>query len=95
MAGIHLLDRLVGDEYPTFATEADVRTFEQTPYAERIAAESTYDAIRLGAAKNPDAPACTQGSRYRCCDRSIGTRDPRRVQASLYRKPGIGIRREQ
>jgi fatty-acyl-CoA synthase len=57
MAGIHLLDRLVGDEYPTFATEADVRTFEQTPYAERIAAESTYDAIRLGAAKNPDAPA--------------------------------------
>ena len=57
MAGIHLLDRLVGDENPTFATEADVRTFEQTPYAERIAAESTYDAIRLGAAKNPDAPA--------------------------------------
>src|SRR4029077_20473854 len=57
MAGIHLLDRLVGDEYPTFATEADVRTFEQTPYAERIAAESTYDAIGLGAAKNPDAPA--------------------------------------
>src|SRR5246127_99834 len=57
MAGIHLLDRLVGDEYPTFATEADVRTFEQTPYAERIAAQSTYDAIKLGAAKNPDAPA--------------------------------------
>jgi fatty-acyl-CoA synthase len=27
------------------------------PYAERIAAESTYDAIRLGAARNLDAPA--------------------------------------
>ena len=27
------------------------------PYAERIAAASTFDAIRLGAAHNPDAPA--------------------------------------
>ena len=57
MTGIHSLDRLIGDEYPTFATEADVRAFEQAPYADRIAAQSTYDAIKLGAAKNPDAPA--------------------------------------
>jgi fatty-acyl-CoA synthase len=57
MAGIHSLDRLIGDEYPTFATEADVRAFERVPYAERIIAQSTYDAIKLGAAKNPDAPA--------------------------------------
>jgi fatty-acyl-CoA synthase len=57
MAGIHSLDRLIGDEYPTFATEADVRAFELAPYADRIAAQSTYDAIKLGAAKNPDAPA--------------------------------------
>jgi len=57
MAGIHLLDRLIGDEYPTFAADADVRAFEQVPYADRIAAQSTYDAIRLGAALNPDAPA--------------------------------------
>jgi fatty-acyl-CoA synthase len=57
MAGIHSLDRLIGDEYPTFATEADVRAFEQVPYADRIIAQSTYDAIKLGAAKNPDAPA--------------------------------------
>jgi len=57
MAGIHSLDRLIGDEYPTFATEADVRAFERVPYAERIVAQSTYDAIKLGAAKNPDAPA--------------------------------------
>jgi fatty-acyl-CoA synthase len=27
------------------------------PYADRIAAQSTYDAIKLGAARNPDAPA--------------------------------------
>src|SRR6201986_3100859 len=57
MAGIHSLDRLIGDEYPTFATEADVRAFEQVPYADRILAPSTYDAIKLGAARDPDAPA--------------------------------------
>ena len=57
MVGIHLLDRLIGNEYPSFATDADVRTFEQTPYADRIAAQSTYDAIKLSAAHNLDAPA--------------------------------------
>jgi fatty-acyl-CoA synthase len=57
MAGIHSLDRVIGNEYPIFATEADVRVFEQVPYADRIAAESTYDAIKRGAAINPDAPA--------------------------------------
>jgi fatty-acyl-CoA synthase len=57
MAGIHLLDRVIGDEYPSFATDDDVRAFESIPYADRIAAQSTYDAIKLGAALNPDAPA--------------------------------------
>jgi fatty-acyl-CoA synthase len=57
MAGIHSLDRLIGNAYPTFATEADVRAFEEIPYADRITAQSTYDAIKLGAARNPDAPA--------------------------------------
>ena len=57
MAGLHLLDRRIGREYPRFATDAEVRAFEETPYADRIAAESTYDAIRLGAAYDPDAPA--------------------------------------
>jgi fatty-acyl-CoA synthase len=57
MAGIHLLDRLIGHDYPVFATDADVHAFEKVPYAERIAADSTYEAIRLGAAHNPDAPA--------------------------------------
>ena len=42
---------------PSLATDADVRAFEQIPYRDRLAAESTYDAIRLGAALNPDAPA--------------------------------------
>ena len=57
MAGIHVLDRVIGNEYPEFATEADVRAFEQVPYRDRIAAESTYDAIKLAAARTPDAPA--------------------------------------
>jgi fatty-acyl-CoA synthase len=57
MPGVHLLDRVIGSEYPSFATDSEVRTFEQTPYADRIAAQSTYDALKLGAAHNPDAPA--------------------------------------
>ena len=57
MTGIHLLDRLIGDAYPSLATDADLRAFEQTPYKDRIAAASTYEALKLGAARNPDAPA--------------------------------------
>jgi fatty-acyl-CoA synthase len=57
MAGAHLLDRVIGNEYPSFAADEDVRSFEQTPYGDRIAAASTYEALRLGAARNPDAPA--------------------------------------
>ena len=57
MAGIHLLDRIIGSEYPDLADDAEVRAFEATPYADRIAARSTYEAIKLGAAINPDAPA--------------------------------------
>ena len=57
MASVHPLDRLMGEEWPVFATEAQVRVFESTPYATRIAAQSTYEALRLGAACNPDADA--------------------------------------
>ncbi|WP_316204979.1 acyl-CoA synthetase [Bradyrhizobium sp. SZCCHNS3004] len=57
MTGIHLLDRMIGSDYPNFATAADIRAFEQVPYAERIAAQSTFDAIKCGAAANLDAPA--------------------------------------
>ena len=35
MAGIHLLDRFIGNDYPDFATDAEVRAFEQVPYADR------------------------------------------------------------
>jgi fatty-acyl-CoA synthase len=57
MAGIHLLDRAIGSDYPSFTSTADIRAFEQTPYATRIAAQSTFDALKCGAAANPDAPA--------------------------------------
>jgi fatty-acyl-CoA synthase len=57
MPGIHPLDRVIGNEYPIFATDAELRAFEATPYADRIAAPSTYEALKLGAANNPDAPA--------------------------------------
>jgi fatty-acyl-CoA synthase len=57
MGGLHLLDRVIGGEFPGFTTDAEVRAFEEVPYADRIAAQSTYDAIALGAAHNPDAPA--------------------------------------
>ena len=48
MAGSHLLDRVIGCEYPSFATDAEVRAFEEIPYADRIAAASTYDAHQIG-----------------------------------------------
>src|SRR5512139_1176106 len=57
MASIHALDRLIGNDYPELATDEDVRAIERIPYADRIAASSTYEAIKLGAARNPDAPA--------------------------------------
>ena len=34
-----------------------MRAFESVPYGERIAAASTYEALRIGAAHAPDAPA--------------------------------------
>ena len=57
MAGLHTLDRVIGNNYPTFASEADVRAFERVPLGDRISVQTTYDAIKLGAARNPDAPA--------------------------------------
>jgi fatty-acyl-CoA synthase len=57
MTRAHLLDRLIGAELPEFRTDEEVRAFEATPYAERIAAQSTYDALRAGAAHDPAAPA--------------------------------------
>ena len=57
MSRAHLLDRLIGDRRPDLSTEALLKAFEATPYDERIAAQSTYQALQLGAARDPDAPA--------------------------------------
>jgi fatty-acyl-CoA synthase len=57
MPGLHLLDRVIGAEWPSLATDADLRAFEAVPYEERIAAQNTYDALRLGAAHDPSSPA--------------------------------------
>jgi fatty-acyl-CoA synthase len=53
----HLLDRRIGDTRPDLGDAQKLRTFEATPYDERIAARSTYEVLQLGAAKDPDAPA--------------------------------------
>ena len=55
--GAHLLDRVIGAELPEFRSEEELRAFEATPYAERIAAQSTYEALQIGAAHDPAAPA--------------------------------------
>lgn len=57
MPGAHLLDRKIGAEFPALATAADLQAFEATPYEDRIAARSTYEAILVGAAHAPQAPA--------------------------------------
>lgn len=53
----HRLDRLIGAELPWFRTDEELRAFEAAPYAERIAAQSTYEALQLGASIDPEAPA--------------------------------------
>jgi fatty-acyl-CoA synthase len=57
MPGLHSLDRVIGDEWPILATGAAVRAFESVPYEERIAARSTYDALRCGMERDPSTPA--------------------------------------
>ena len=57
-ARAHVLDRLIGAELPRLATPADVAAFEaQAPYADRVAACNTFEALQLGASIAPDAPA--------------------------------------
>ena len=58
MTRAHALDRLIGDSLPALRSAADVQAFEASAhYEERIAAQSTYEALQLGAAIAPDAPA--------------------------------------
>ena len=53
----HPLDTLIGSELPALRTAAEVAAFESTPYDRRIGAQSTYEALRRGAAVDPDAAA--------------------------------------
>lgn len=56
--GAHALDRLIGRTLPALASAAEVAAFEaEAPYAERVAAGSTAEALALGAALAPSAPA--------------------------------------
>ncbi|MCZ6552467.1 MAG: acyl-CoA synthetase, partial [SAR324 cluster bacterium] len=57
MAGVHLLDKLIGSEFPEFRGPADVEAFEATPYADRIAASNTYEALKIGTSFDPQLPA--------------------------------------
>jgi fatty-acyl-CoA synthase len=57
MAFFHLLDRMTGGERPDLSTDKALRQFEATPYDERIAAQSTYEVLQLGAARDPDKAA--------------------------------------
>jgi fatty-acyl-CoA synthase len=53
----HLLDRQIGPDWPDLSTADKVRAFEAVPFADRIAASSTYEALRIGAMNDPAAPA--------------------------------------
>ena len=57
MPSAHLLDRFMAPGLPILHSDADVAALESTPYAQRIAAQSTYAALQAGAAYRPDAPA--------------------------------------
>jgi fatty-acyl-CoA synthase len=57
MPGLHSLDRTIGNTWPSLATDEELRAFEAVPYEERIAARSTYEALRCGAARDPNAAA--------------------------------------
>ena len=53
----HPLDRAIGPARPDLSTDAKLREFESVPYDERIAAQSTYEALRIGASVDPQAAA--------------------------------------
>lgn len=63
MPRAHLLDYLIGEDWPDLGTDAALRAFEATPYAKRIVAHSTYEALQLGAAHDPGAAALQYLSR--------------------------------
>jgi len=53
----HPLDRYLRDAYPDLADGRAVEAIERVPYDERLAVQSTYEAIQAGASLVPDGPA--------------------------------------
>ncbi len=56
-SSLHLLDQTIGAQWPDLSTAEKLAAFESTPFAERISAPSTYEALRLGCAANPQSTA--------------------------------------
>jgi fatty-acyl-CoA synthase len=57
-ARAHVLDKLIVDRLPRFDSPADVAAFEAAaPWSDRVAAQSTHEALQCGAAIAPEAPA--------------------------------------
>jgi fatty-acyl-CoA synthase len=57
MSSSHALDRCIGAQRPSLRSAAELAAFEATPYSQRIKAQSTYEALQLGAALDPAAAA--------------------------------------
>lgn len=57
MAYLNLLDRVNPTQRPDLGSAAGLAGFESTPYAQRIDASSTFEALQRGAAHAPDAAA--------------------------------------
>lgn len=57
MKRAHLLDTRFGPQWPDLSTHEAVKALEATPLRERLAALSTYEALRVGASHNPQSPA--------------------------------------
>ncbi len=57
VTNVNLLDRSLAGAVPPLRSAADVAAFEAVPYADRIAAESTYEALQIGARHDPKAAA--------------------------------------
>lgn len=53
----HPLDTVIGATWPDLSTPEALAAFEAVPYAQRIAAHSTWQALRLGRDCAPEAPA--------------------------------------
>ena len=57
MPQVHLLDRQLGEHWPDLSTPEAVRALEAVPFDQRMAAASTYQALKLGSQHAPQQPA--------------------------------------